>query len=123
MPTTTRAALRSTTILEDELGLAMSTALPATPPKDREPLGEVAGNVSEDTVVVEDVVQLEKKGGAKGKKAKRTKKGKKQPKFINEATPEVVEDDNQSATSSAVEEACGDLMKPNAGGEISLSFE
>lgn len=119
MPTTTRAALRSTTILEDELGLAMSTALPATPPKDREPLGEVAGNGSEDTVVVEDVVQLEKKGGAKGKKAKRTKKGKKQPKIISEeATPEVLEDDDQSATSSAVEEACGDLLKPNAGGEI-----
>ncbi|SLM34091.1 hypothetical protein LPUS_02768 [Lasallia pustulata] len=116
MPTTTRAALRSTTILEDELGLAMSTALPATPPKDREPLGEVAGNGSEDTVVVEDVVQLEKKGGAKGKKAKRTKKGKKQPKIISEeATPEVLEDDDQSATSSAVEEACGDLLKPNAG--------
>ena len=79
MPRITRAALRSNAILEDEPFLAMSTPLPATPQKEREPLGEVAGNVPEEALVIDDVVKAEKKVGAKGRKAKGTKKGKKQP--------------------------------------------
>ena len=120
MPRITRAAVRSNAILEDEPDLAMSIPLPATPQKEREPLGEVVGNVVEEALVV-DVVKAEKRGGAKGRKAKGTKKGKKQPKTDYEETvPDVLDDDNPSASSSAVEEACVDLMKPNAGGEISL---
>lgn len=123
MPRITRAALRSNAVLEDEPDLALSTPLPATPQKEREPLGEVAGNVSEESLVIHDAVKAGKKGGAKGRKAKGTKKGKKQPKPDNgETIPEVLDDDNQSATSSAVEEACEDLKKPSAGGEISMSL-
>lgn len=119
MPRVTRAALRSNAILEDEPKLAMSIPLPATPQKEREPLGEVAGNVPEEPPAIDDGVKPEKKEGAKGKKVKGTKKGKKQPKRENdEITPEVLDDDNHSATSSAVEEACEDLMNPIVGGEI-----
>lgn len=118
MPRVTRAALRSNAILEDEPKLAMSIPLPATPQKEREPLGEVAGNVPEEAPVADDVVKPKKREGAKGRKAKATKKGKKQPKRENnDITPDVLDDDNHSATSSAVDEACEDLMKPNGGGE------
>ena len=52
----------------------------------------------------------------RGKKANVAKKTNKQKKLkAMNVEPEVLEDDNESSTSSAVEEACQDLLKDNSG--------
>ena len=123
MPRVTRAGLRSNAVSEENVTLASETPLPPTPIKGRAPLGEVSGNLQEETITVEfpeDIVKLAKTGAAKGKGVRNAKQAKKQrPEgcLRTGEDQEVLEDENQSETSSAVEEACDDLMHQSDGGE------
>lgn len=113
MPRVTRAALRSNALLE-EADLASSTPLPLT----RVPLGEIAGNKEEIKSESHELSKAEKKPPVKGKKGKVTKEAKKQENDkTGHETVEILEDDNQSATSSAVDEACQNLMQESSGGK------
>lgn len=119
MPRVTRA----TAILEDEVNMAAETPLPSTPTTttNRPPLGEIAQNVNADAMIAENlevILKPTKKVTAKSKKTKGPKKGRKKVDADKENTAEVLEDDCQSATSSAVEEACEDLMSEHSGGTI-----
>ena len=118
MPRVTRAALRSNAVFEDE---AASVPLPLTPCKEREVLHEVAGNSTQEVIDVsqsDNVAMGNKKGTAKGRKGKVGKKNKKLPASMDEGSNvEVLEDDNHSTASSAVEEACEELMRPGSGGK------
>ncbi|MCJ1456563.1 hypothetical protein MMC28_006924 [Mycoblastus sanguinarius] len=114
MPRVTRAALRSKE-LEEETSVTISKPFLLTPAKSRVPLGEIRDNQSAGSIVntPEESVEVAKKDPAKvkGKKGKATKKTTKQEKLsIEEPSIDVLEDGNQSAASSAVEEACQDLM-------------
>ncbi|KAK0514190.1 hypothetical protein JMJ35_002807 [Cladonia borealis] len=116
MPRVTRAALR-TQELQEESEIAASTPLPPTPVKKRVPLGEISENVATEAQVAELEQKLvpAKKGSVRGKKANVAKKTNKQRKLkAMNAEPEVLEDDNESSTSSAVEEACQDLLQENS---------
>ena len=62
------------------------------------------------------MTKARKKGPAKAKKGNAAKKAKAGFLESSENCEEILEDDNQSATSSAVEEACGDLMKHGSSG-------
>lgn len=114
MPRVTRAALRSQEI-QDESDLAASTALPHTPVKSRAPLSEISNNKvngPEPVNTSEEQMGLAKKG----KKGNNTKKSTKQKIENNKQTDvEVLEDGNESSTSSAVEEACKDLLENDPG--------
>lgn len=111
MPRVTRAALRSHALLEE----ADSTSLSPTPVT-RVPLGEIAGN--EIKADAHETSTIEKKAPVDGKKGKVAKKTKKHENHkIDRETVEVLEDGNQSATSSAVDEACQNLMQPSSGGK------
>ena len=112
MPRVTRAALRS---MEDTV-LAASIQLPSTPRKERPPLGEIAGNgnvpENPDTHSVSiELIKNQKKVVAKARKSRAAKKMKPEDDVRNEDRVEVLEDDNRSATSSAVDEACEELLK------------
>ena len=120
MPRVTRTALRTAAILEDEAHLAAATPLPATPTMSRTPLGEVAGNIDAETVngqEQDDAIKPAKKAAAKGRKAKGIRKGRKKNDDGKENEVEILEDPYQSSASSAVEEACEDLLKGNSGGK------
>ncbi|MCJ1405357.1 hypothetical protein MMC11_008584 [Xylographa trunciseda] len=120
MPRITRAALRTNAILEDEANLAAATPLPSTPTMSRTPLGEVAVNMYGETVKGEDqddAIKPAKKAVGKARRAKGTKKGRKKDDDEKENQVEILEDPYQSSASSAVEEACEDLLKKNAGGK------
>ena len=127
MPRVTRAALRSNMILEDEANLAAETPLPTTPGQERTPLGEVTGNLFQEVIQLgEDLVAagkpMKKTRTAQGKKtkgAKGTRQGRKKNETQQENRPEVLEDDDESSTSSAVEEACRELMRESTGGRAS----
>ncbi|KAL6715091.1 hypothetical protein ACLMJK_007352 [Lecanora helva] len=111
MPRVTRAVLRSQEIHED----AASVPLPLTPIKGRTPLGETAGNASVIPEMIdtgEGTMTGTEKGPGKGKKGKASKNATKKKK-ANKEEPmvEVLEDDNQSQTSSAAEEASKDLIE------------
>lgn len=113
MPRVTRAALRSHALLEE----ADSTPLPLTPVT-RVPLGEIAGNKEEIKADPHELSTFEKKAPVDGKKGRVAKKAKKQENHkIDRETVEVLEDGNQSATSSAVDEACQNLMQQSSGGK------
>ena len=117
MPRVTRAALR-TQELQEESDMAASTPLPPTPIKQRVPLGEISDNVATEAQVAELEQKLvpAKKGSVRGKKANVTKKTNKQKKVkAMDIEPKILEDDNESSTSSAVEEACQDLLKDSSG--------
>lgn len=118
MPRVTRAALRSHALLE-EAGLASSTPLPLTPVT-RVPLGEITGNKEEVKVESHELSmpRVEKKSPPKGKKGRVAKKAQKaESDKIDQGSVEVLEDDNQSVTSSAVDEACQNLMQESSGGK------
>lgn len=67
---------------------------------------------------LEELVQARKKAPPKGKRGKVQKNDKKLALSAkSEGSVEVIEDDNQSATSSAVDEACQELMKEPSGGK------
>lgn len=126
MPRVTRAALRSHAIMEDEANLAAAIPLPSTPHKERAPLGEITNNVQDEVINVHEVdmdAKPAKKAGNKGRKAKTSKKGKKDSQFKDEENPEVLEDENQNDASSAVEEACVELMKEGNGSETLLCLD
>ena len=112
MPRATRAALRAQELLEDAT-IAANIALPATPKKDRLPLGEISNNtnVTTEMSIPEVAIQAEKKPLAKGKNGKGGKKGKKGATAkVENKDIEILEDDNQSSQSDAVEEACSELL-------------
>jgi hypothetical protein len=120
MPRVTRAALRSNALLEESTVAAL-TPLPLTPLKERVALGEITDNQGpalEMIEVVKDAGKIKpgKTGPGQGKKGRVAKKGKKHVPKAEEGNVEVLEDDNQSETSSAVEDACQDLMKESPGG-------
>ena len=115
MPRVTRAALRSQVLL-DEVDLAISTPLPSTP-RIRVPLGEIAANTEDIKNPYVELSKTKKKQPAKGKR-KVVKKAKKQTESkVEDQSIEILEDDNQSTTSSAVEEACQNLMQEISGGK------
>lgn len=119
MPRITRAALRSQEE-QEEMDIAACVPLPLTPNlKVRAPLGETSGNSAAAPKIVntsEETMAAAKKGPGKGKKGNATKKATKQKKNkARGATMEVIEDDNQSQTSSAAEEACKDLLNGDSG--------
>lgn len=117
MPRVTRAALRSNAIFEEELNLAAATSLPLTPSKERPVLGEVDGNLAEQVKCLNELDELVKAGKAQNKKSKSTRKTKKTTKPKDDPPSiDILEDDNQSTTSSAVDEACDSLLKPTVGG-------
>ncbi|KAL9119198.1 MAG: hypothetical protein Q9187_004251 [Circinaria calcarea] len=104
--------------MEDEYNLAAAIPLPSTPQKERAPLGEITNNVQEDVISLTQVdfeAKPTKKASTRGRKAKASKKGKKGTQPKNEEGSEVLEDENQSDASSAVEEACLELMKGGTG--------
>ena len=123
MPRVTRAALRSNALLEDSTVAAL-TSLSLTPHKARIALGEITENQGKEAPVLETPEKVEetikmapsKKGPGKGKIGRVTKKGNKQASKTEEEIMAVLEDGSQSETSSAVEEACQDLMKESSGG-------
>lgn len=126
MPRVTRAALRLNAMLEDTK-LAASTPLPLTPLPLRAPLGEITGNSEEVKAMVnnlEELVKAQKKAPPKGRRGKIQSNEKKLALHARrEERVEVIEDDNQSATSSAVDEACQELMREPSGGEYAVAFE
>ncbi|KAL8798700.1 MAG: hypothetical protein Q9182_006451 [Xanthomendoza sp. 2 TL-2023] len=109
----TRAALRSQAS-PDEAKLAATVPLPATPPVTRRsPLGEITGNKNEVPIAVDDPEEILKvnKGTGKGKKGQNSKKSKKDAQNLNNnESREVLPDENESETSTAVEDACQDLL-------------
>lgn len=118
----TRAALRSQ---PKDTDIAANVPLPATPPVTRrKPLGEISGNQEELPAAIDDPEQILKanKGPGKGKKGKGAKKSKKQSQPAdNQALEEVVPDENESETSSAVEDACQDLLKEQPQGILAMN--
>lgn len=119
MPRITRAALRSQVMLE-EAELAAATPLPLTPVT-RVPLGEITGNKEGTAIIpvtIQDLLEGENKPKEKRKRGKVSKKAKKpENRRIKSDVVEVLEDDNQSVTSSAVDEACHELMQDSSGGK------
>lgn len=115
MPRITRAALRSQVLL-DEVDLAISTPLPSTP-RTRVPLGEIAANSEEIKNPNLELSNGKKKQPVKGKRKIAKKTQKQTSSKVQEQSVEVLEDDNQSTTSSAVDEACQNLMQDISGGK------
>ena len=112
MPRTTRAALRSKELAEEE-ATAASVPLPTTPQKERVPLGEITDNKGVELTLADSAENEPLKQGAKkGRKTKVAKKGNKNKAKDNTEEPEVevLEDGNQSSSSSAAEEAREELM-------------
>ncbi|KAL8810268.1 MAG: hypothetical protein Q9200_002708 [Gallowayella weberi] len=109
----TRAALRSQAS-PDEAELAATVPLPATPPVTRRsPLGEITGNKIEVPLAVDDPEEILKanKGTGKGKKGHNSKKSKNDAQNLNNnESREVLPDENESQTSTAVDDACQNLL-------------
>lgn len=120
MPRITRAALRSHALLLEDADLAASTPLPLTP-RTRVPLGEITGNNEEITAVVvepHESIKVEKKASVKGKKGRIAKNAQKQETCkIEDPMIEILEDGKQSPISSAVNEACQNLMQETTAGK------
>ncbi len=142
MPTLTRAALRSkysdAVIAEDaeiESRRSSSSSPPSTPttpsPSFREVLGQISTNNVDENIVampglvadVKGAVDQENQGMKNGKGIKESHGGKKNEEKVgdwNEDVPMpdvmILEDEVKSTTSSAVEDACEDLMKESNGG-------
>ncbi|KAL9602229.1 MAG: hypothetical protein Q9219_001953 [cf. Caloplaca sp. 3 TL-2023] len=114
MPRVTRPGLRSQ-VSPDNSQLAAASPLPATSPvTKRAPLGEITGNQEELPARVEgsEAPKRTGKGLGKGKKGKTSKKSKKINDSLDEKKSEnVLPDDNESEVSSAVEDACQELLK------------
>ena len=110
MPRVTRAALRSNAVALDEPESAATVPSRLTPRKERTPFSEITGNAMEATAENTNIrnEQPRKKGNTKSKNRQGPRKAKRANAANNE---EVVEDDNHSAISSAVEDACEELRK------------
>lgn len=121
MPRVTRAALRSQpspNVSEP----AAAVSLPATSPISRRtPLGEISGNQEDLPAAVDNPERILKanKGIGKGKKGKGSKKSQIQDGAITkDKSADVLPDENESDTSSAVEDACQDLRKEQPEGKF-----
>ena len=115
MPRLTRAAMRANSALDD---VAASVPLPVSPYAGggRRILGEITANQEDlNTSYNSTATTATKKPTAKTKKAKGNKKIKKRDAGQNLENCEVLEDENQSGSSSAVEDACEELRKENKG--------
>lgn len=120
MPRATRAALRAQE-LADETTTAAAIALPSTPTRERVPLGEISNNKNNITemAVSEQSAEIERKVGAKGNKGKGGRKGKKGAKAkAEDKEVEILDDDQQSSHSGAVDEACNNLMEAAGVGKL-----
>lgn len=109
----TRSALRSQGPHENP------TTSPSSTASKRAPLGEITGNQEEVPGAVDDPEEILKanRGTAKEKKSKRSKKSKKDAQSTNnEVSGKVLPDENESETSSAVDNACQDLLKDQTQG-------
>ncbi|KAL8957094.1 MAG: hypothetical protein Q9183_006149, partial [Haloplaca sp. 2 TL-2023] len=99
----------------EDSAVAANIPLPATPPVTRrKPLGELSGNQEDPPAAIDNPEEILKanKGHGKGKKGKGQKKAKKQVQASeNRASKQVIPDENESETSSAVEDACQDLLQ------------
>ena len=120
MTRTTRAAARTRELTEE----ATSTPLPATPERERVPLGEISENVRAEpamvTITVNDSIKAGKKKGKQGKGVgKGNKKGAALP---QEQDVVILEDDNQGSASSAVEETRTSLGEDTSEGMRKLSI-
>ena len=117
MPRVTRATLRSNAASES------SDLLPSTSLRQRAPLGETAGNVGKDSRVADrsgQMTRARKRGQVKVKKGNAAKIASAGLLESSEDCAEILEDDNQSVTSPAVEEACDDLMKHGSSGTFRI---
>ena len=120
MPRVTRAAMRSME-QHDEPSIAVLIPLPQTPTKGRNPLGEIANNKGAESQAItnsEERAAPAKKEVGKGKKrttAKTAKPGKTEK--AEKVCVEILEDENQSTCSSAVD-ACQDLLKDGSQGRL-----
>ena len=122
----TRAALRNE-VLEDPDG-AVAVPLPSTPQRgDRAPLGEILLNEQSPPKIQLEVNLSKPERPAAPAPAKKSKGPGRKKKAANSsnkenvrpgsaAAAEVVEDDYESSTSSAVEEACQDLRDARKNG-------
>ena len=100
----------------EDTDLAASTQLPLTPRKGRPPLGEIAGNgnvleSSGTSIVSAEPTKVQKKVAVKVRKGRAAKKVDPANEVHSGDCVKVLEDDKQSATSSAVDEACEELLK------------
>lgn len=120
MPRVTRAALRSME-QHDESSVAVLIPLPQTPIKGRTPLGEIADNKGAESEAIthsEERAAPAKKEVGKGKKGITAKKANTQRREkAEEVCVEILEDENKSTCSSAVE-ACQDLLKDGSQGML-----
>ena len=120
MTRVTRAALRSME-QHDESSVAVLIPLPQTPIKGRIPLGEIADNKGAENETItnsEERAAPAKKEVGKGKKGITAKKANTQmKKKAEEVYVEILEDENQSTCSSAVE-ACQNLLKDGSQGML-----
>lgn len=116
MPRKTRAAVRSQEV-QDASDIAASTPQPSTPLVHRVPLGEISDNKVAESVTV-NTSEVHKEPATKTGKRKKgngpKKSTRKKIAKAEESNIEVLEDCNRSATSSAVEEACQDLLMDNS---------
>ena len=110
MPRVTRAALRSNAVALDEPESAANVPLPLTPPKERTPFSEITGNAME--VTAQNTNTRNEQPKRKGNTKSKNRQGSRKAKMANAANKEeVIEDENHSAISSAVEDACEELRK------------
>ena len=110
MPRVTRAALRLNAVALDDPESAATVPLPLAPRKERTPFSEITGNPLEPTA--ENTNTRNKQPKKKGNTNSKNRQGPRKAKMANAANKdEVVEDDNHSAISSAVEDACEELRK------------
>lgn len=122
MPRATRAALRAQELLDETIAAAAIT-LPSTPTRGRVPLGEISNNTNNnsDMAVNDKSAEIGRKAGAKGNKGKGGKKGKKGAKAKAENKEvEILDDDQHSSHSEAVDEACSNLMNNADVGKLLL---
>lgn len=116
MARTTRAALRSRELAEEESAAAASVPLPATPQRQRVPLGEISDNQgAADSTMVTIPFNEPVKPARKGKQAKGKGKTSKKTQAPN---VEIIDDGDQSSASSAVEETRQDLTEAKAEGVL-----
>lgn len=94
----------------DIAATAAGVPLPLTPPVTRrKPLGEISGNQEELLAALDDSeLTLKSKKGPENGKGKKGKNGKKHNE--NHGREEVIPDENKSESSSAVEDACYELL-------------
>ena len=115
MPRVTRAALRANSALDD---VAASVPLPVSPygGGGRRVLGEISTNQEDHNASLDTTAATAtKKPAVKTKKGKGSKKTKKRHADLDENC-QVLEDENQSGSSSAVEDACEELLKRSDNG-------